>query len=190
MKLLSPIILSSALLLPSSLLASAMSLQGEQSVVSFVSIKNNVTGEVNTFENLSGEIKDNTATVVIKPESVNTKIEIRDQRMKKHLFKVATHQEILISADVSVVLAELKEDEAKQAIVPAKLTLMGIEKDIGLDVMVTKNAKGSITVNSTKPVLISADDYGLGPGIDKLGELAGGIAIVKAVPVNFSLVFK
>lgn len=190
MKFLSSIILSLALVLPSSLFASAMSLQGEQSVVSFVSIKNNVIGESHTFENLSGEIKDNTATVVIKPESVKTKIDIRDQRMKEHLFNIARHQEISISADVTAVLAELKEGEAKQVTLPAKLTLMGIEKDIELDVMAVKSADGGIVVNSTKPVLISADDFGLGAGIDKLAELAGGIAIVKAVPVNFSLVFK
>lgn len=190
MKFLSPILLSSVLLFPASLLASTMSLQGDQSVVSFVSIKNNVVGETHTFGNLSGEIKDNTATLTIKPESVKTKIDIRDQRMKEHLFKVAEHQDISVSADVSSVLTDLKDNEVKQATIPATLNLVGTEKEVQLEVMVVKQANGSIMVNSTKPVLISADDYGLGAGIDMLAKLAGGIAIVKAVPVNFSLVFK
>lgn len=190
MKFLLSILLSSILFLPASLLASTLNLQGEQSVVSFVSIKNNMVGETHTFDNLSGEIKDNTATITIKPESVKTKIDIRDQRMKKYLFKVAEHHDISISADVSSVLDDLQDDEAKQASIPAKLNLMGIEKEVTLDVMVVKQANGSILVNSTKPVIISADDYGLGAGIDMLAKLAGGIAIVKAVPVNFSLVFK
>ena len=47
-----------------------------------------------------------------------------------------------------------------------------------------------ILVHGISPVIVSAGDFGLAEGIEKLREIAGLPAIATAVPVYFNLVFE
>lgn len=182
--------ISSLFLLSATLQAAELSLEAESSVVSFISIKKEVIAEAHTFNTVSGSIKDNQAMVTIMANSVDTAIEIRNTRLKRHIFNVDKFAEINISADTSAIMPELSAGQPKLVELPATLSLIGIEKEIMLSALVLKSADGSILVTSTKPILINAADFGLTEGVRKLGELAGGITVAAAVPVSFTLHFK
>ena len=72
---------------------------------------------------------------------------------------------------------------------PAKLNIMGISKTISTTVQVTRKDDNGIIATSTRPILISAADFGLTSGIEILQKLAGLSGIGLTIPVNFNLVF-
>lgn len=162
------------------------SLDAEHSSVSFVSVKNKDISEVHTFGSIRGSISAaGTVQVSIDATSLDTGIQIRDERMREHLFAVADFPSIDIQAQVD--LATLKLG-AQRLQLPATLTLVGKQLDIQLDVLVVSTESG-LTVSSVKPVVIYAAQAGLTAGIDKLAELAN-VRIGLSTPVSFALSFK
>lgn len=162
-------------------------LNSELSNVSFVSVKNQDIAEVHGFDSVSGSISESGAIQInIDPVSVNTAIGIRDERMKEHLFMVTRYPSIEINAQVNL---ESIQPGAQRIQLPATLSLAGKELLIELDVLVTSTDL-DLTVSSATPVLIYTAQAGLTDGVAKLAELAGGISIGNAVPVNFALSFK
>ena len=145
---------SGLFLMATTLQAAELALQPDSSVVSFVSIKKEIIAETHTFKTVSGSIKDNQAMVTILADSVDTAIDIRNTRLKRHIFNVEKFAEINISADTSAIMAELKAGQPKLVDLPATLSLIGMEKEITLSALVLKSADGSILVTSTKPILI------------------------------------
>ena len=59
------------------------------SSLGFVSVKNGVIVEGHRFTSLSGGVVDDTASLSVDLASVDTAIEIRDERMRTMLFEVA-----------------------------------------------------------------------------------------------------
>lgn len=157
----------------------------DTSTVSFVTTKVQDIQEVMWFEKLSGSISDNgEVKLSIDPASINTAVEIRDDRMKEHLFMVGTYPNIEISAEIDT--DSLKNSQ--KLTLPATLALLGVEYQIELKLMVTVSDH-QIAVASAEPVLLNAKTLGLGEGVATLGELAGGIWIANSVPVSFALTF-
>ena len=157
------------------------------SSLSFVSVKNKDIAEAHVFERLSGSIStDGGVAILVDVASVNTGIEIRDQRMKEHLFNLAEYSEIRIDAQVDI---NILTEGVQNLQIPATLSLVGREVAVQLDVLANKSADDLI-VSSAKPVILNADALGLSAGINTLAELAGGIAIGYSVPVSFSLRFE
>ena len=157
----------------------------ENSTVSFVSVKNKDIAEVHFFERVSGLIsREGEVNIEIDASSVYTAIEIRDQRIKEHLFAVSVYPKIVIRAQLDT--ASLTGVQRRQF--PATLSLMGRDHQIQLDVLVAKLAD-QLTISSAVPILVSAAQVGLSDGVAKLAELAGGITIGDAVPVSFALSF-
>ncbi|CAA6810964.1 MAG: Polyisoprenoid-binding protein YceI, partial [uncultured Thiotrichaceae bacterium] len=65
------------------------SLDNEQSSLYFASTKTEVTSEINRFKTLTGSITEKgVATLEIDLASVDTGVEIRDQRMGKYFFEI------------------------------------------------------------------------------------------------------
>lgn len=60
----------------------AWQLDNEKSTLSFISIKKNDIAEVHQFNSLSGEVDQSEIKFVIDLASVDTKIALRDQRMR------------------------------------------------------------------------------------------------------------
>src|SRR5690606_31654272 len=76
-------------LLLSSAAQAEWTLDNEASAFYYVTSKAGAVSELNSFGNLSGTIADDgSATLSIDLASVNTAIEIRDQRMRDIVFKV------------------------------------------------------------------------------------------------------
>ena len=72
--------------------------------------------------------------------------------------------------------------------IPARLSLHGVTKDIEINAGISRIRK-HMRVSSVQSIVINANDFTMVEGIKKLAELAGGIDIVWSVPVNFDLIF-
>ena len=81
-----------------------MILDNTLSTLSFVSVKKGKVGEVHTIDKLSGSLSE-TGDLVIKLDlsSVNTNIDIRNERMQQHLFETKNNPTATISAKIGKV---------------------------------------------------------------------------------------
>ena len=163
-----------------------MSLVSEQSTVNFVSVKKGTIAEAHTINKISGSLSDTgELKISLDLSSVDTKIEIRDQRMKDYLFETSKFATATITASLGKIPTQ---DGIKQVSGEAKLNLHGVSKVIKVDVSVMKSGNKLMAV-SRLPIIIKADDFKLTAGIAKLQELAKLPSIATAVPVSFVLIF-
>ncbi len=167
----------------------AWTLNNDDSNIAFVSIKQNSIGETHHFKSLSGSLdKSGQLTIAIDLSSVATGIEIRDTRMQEFLFETNKFATATITADVShIAYGKLKKGQSLIVNTPFTLDLHGAKKIIHADVIVTLQADKTLSVLSSKPILLQAQDFGLEGGIAKLMELAGLKAIATSIPVTFKL---
>jgi polyisoprenoid-binding protein YceI len=167
-------------------------LVNDDSTVNYVSIKKSAVGEVNGFGRLSGAIEsDGSMSVDIDLGSVETNIPIRDDRTKTMLFEVASYSKAAITAALDLkTFNEMKVGDTYRESVSFKLSLHGVAKELVTNVRVVKLSQNGIMAVSETPIIISADDYNLAEGIEKLREVASLPSISTAVPVTFSLVFR
>lgn len=86
--------------------------------------------------------------------------------------------------------AELQKGETYQEALKLTLSLHGVVADVDAQVQVTKLANDQLLVTSLSPVIIDAQTFDLGEGVEKLQTLAGLPSISSVVPVTFNLVFK
>ena len=161
-------------------------LKKDSSSITFFTVKNSTIGEVHKFTDFSGSIDKGMAKVIIKPDSVNSNIDIRNERMREFLFETKMYPTIEITAEVADILKKIESGFSSQTI-SAKLSLHGITKDIEIQAAISK-VGNQIRVSNTQAIVISASDYTMGDGIKKLAELAG-VKIVWSVPVDVDLVF-
>lgn len=164
-------------------------LDNEQSQLNFISIKKGDVAEVHQFDRLTGSLSESGAfTVDIDLESVNTNIDIRDQRMREFLFNVVEFPAASLSAQVDPKLvADLSIGMSQTATVDAKLTLHGQTQKLSIDVMLTKLSDTTLMLVSAKPLVLNVSDFELVQGVEKLRELAGLPSISHAVPISFYL---
>jgi len=163
-----------------------MTLDNSLSSLSFVSVKKGTVGEVHTIDKLSGSLS-NDGNLVVKLDlsSVNTGIDIRNERMLEHLFETKNNPIATISAKIS---GGRPANGVSTITGTLNLDLHGIKKDIDFNVVAVKSGD-NLVVSSAKPIIIQASDFKLVAGIQKLQELAKLPSIATAIPVNFILVF-
>ncbi len=170
----------------------AWNLAKESSVVSFITTKNFNISEVHNFKLFSGFIDDSgNAVVTIDLESVETNIDIRNQRMRDHLFETKLHRQASINAQLDFSsLYSMKQGSRTSKTIKLMVGLHGMVKIIETEVFITRSARKTVIVESRSPILIHAEDFGLLGGITKLQNLAKLSSITPVVPVSFSLVFE
>ena len=181
-----------AIVLTSMTATADWSLDSRKSNVSFVTIKVGDIAEAHHFKTVTGSVNDHgNVNVAIDLTSVETNIDIRNERMQKFLFETDDHPTANVSTklDIAALEKKLSDTNRMRMALPMKLNLHGVEGDIDADVFVTRLADNQILVETAAPILIHADDFSLLGGVAKLMELAGLSAISPAVPVNVSLVF-
>lgn len=164
-------------------------LNNAESQLSFISIKKGNVAEVHHFDRLTGSLSENGLfTVDIDLESVNTNIDIRDQRMREFLFNVVDFPAATLSAQVEpAMVAELGVGASRTATVEASLNLHGQTQTVAADVVVTKLNDNTLMLVSAKPLILNVADFALVQGVEKLQELAGLPSISHAVPISFYL---
>jgi polyisoprenoid-binding protein YceI len=161
------------------------------SKLSYVSVKAGDVAEANVFEKLSGSVgSDGAARIDIDLASVNTGVDIRDERMREVFFNVAENPTATVSAKLDPAAFEaLAVGESVSQELDATLSLKGLEAPARTTVTVTRVAADRILAVSDAPVIISADSLDLAGGLAKLQELAGLPSITPVVPVSFSIAF-
>jgi polyisoprenoid-binding protein YceI len=165
-------------------------LDNAKSSLHFISTKKEHISEVHQFTQLSGSVSDDgKLSVAIALASVETGIDIRNQRMRDNLFMVEHMPTANLSATLPQALLNLAVGESSLATVSAELTLNGQSKNINVDVRVSRLSAQTLLADSVKPILIKAEDYKLAEGIEILKGLAALPSISLTVPVNFNLVF-
>lgn len=158
------------------------------SKVSYVSIKNNAIAEHNTFSGVSGSLnKQGELTINIDLSSVETLVDIRNQRMRDLFFEISQHPKATITAQLEAQeLAQVDSGAPLQMIKSFMLSLHGFEVELEAEVSVVA-VGGRAWVSTTRPILISAADFGLSGGVNALREVAGLQSISSVVPVSVDL---
>ncbi|WP_171022341.1 YceI family protein [Thalassotalea litorea] len=159
------------------------------SSLSFISIKKNAIAETHEFKNFEANVNDSgEVTVKIDLTSVNTGIDIRDNRMQEMLFETSKFSEAVLTATLpNGLLASLVPGEMKQFNLDGKLELHGQARMVTISCAVFMEAKDKLVVTSTQPTVIQAAEFSLLDGIKQLADIAGLDAIASAIPVSFVL---
>ena len=161
-----------------------MMLDNALSALSLVSVKKGTAGEVHTIDKLSGSLSDaGELSVTLDLTSVNTKIEIRDERMRNNLFETGANPTATVTAKIGKVA-----DGVSRVTGSLELNLHGVKKSLDFEAIAVM-AGDKLVVSSAKPIIINAADFGLEGGVAKLQELAKLPSIATAVPVGFVLTF-
>jgi polyisoprenoid-binding protein YceI len=165
-------------------------LDNANSSISFVSVKNNGVGEVHRFASLVGFVgAQGNAQISINLESVQTLIEIRDQRMRELLFETAKFPIASVTAQLDMsVLAMAAEGGVVTTELPITLSLHGKEKALTVKLVIVGTGD-RLAVFSAAPIVINAADFDLAGGVAALQEVAGLASISTAVPVTLQLQF-
>ena len=165
-------------------------LDSEHSAINFISVKNSAIAETHSFGGLVGYIgKTGNIQLNIDLASVETLIPIRNERMRELLFETADFPSATVSAEIDpAVLEEVAKGGTVSTEVPVRLNLHGVEEALSVPVTVFSDG-GSLSVVSSRPVVINAADFGLASGVEALREVAGLNSISTAVPVTLNLRF-
>lgn len=166
-------------------------LDNDASRINFVSTKANTAAEVHTFGIVDGMVSDEgKASVSIDLETVDTAIEIRDERMRSMLFDTESYPTATIDATVDPEEIEaLKIGDTVTTTAEGELSLHGTTTSVTLELSIARLSESRLIVSSYKPLVINAGQVGLAEGVEKLREVAGLPSISPAVPVSFLLVF-
>ena len=171
---------------------SAWQLNENKSALSFVSIKKGDIAEVHQFKGLSGYITEqHKVHFAIDLTSVDTKVAIRDQRMRDYLFKTTQFASASFSANLAPDLVSSIEVGSSMATqLTGDISLHGQSQAVSVPVMIAKLMNNKIQVAATAPLVINAQQFKLADGVAKLQALAGLPSISNAVPITFVLTFE
>jgi len=165
-------------------------LQRDASSLRFQSVKNLTIVESSGFAEFEGGIDETgTARIRVFLDSVDTKIDLRNLRMRFLFFETFEFPEALITTKIEpAVLADLPQTKRKTVPLSFDLALHGVTKTYDTEVAVTYMSDDLVAVSTTAPISVPASDFALGGGIKKLEE-AAGVVIVPSATVTFDFVF-
>ena len=180
-----------AVLFLASSAAAHWELDSNSSTLSFVTVKADHVGEVHTFDQLSGDINDDgSVQITIELASVNTLIDIRNERMQNMLFETNLFPQATISGEIDLdAVAEMDAGVSQAISVDFDLAIHGESSSYTADVLVTRTESG-VLASTVKPIIVMADTHRLVSGVEALREVAGLPSISRAVPVSFNVVFE
>ncbi|WP_417547971.1 cellulose binding domain-containing protein [Marinobacter segnicrescens] len=170
------------------------SLDEDASHLGFVTTKNQHTVESHNFGALSGTVsEDGIATLNINLDTVDTGIDIRNQRMREMLFNTSTNPEATVAIELGDNLGRvlgLSAGEVLALEIPAAVQINGESRELNTSLRVQHLGSQRFLVSSSQPLIITADQFELDDGVEALREVAGLSAISLAVPVDFALIFE
>ncbi len=159
----------------------------DKSRVAFGSIKKNTTGEVHHFNSVSetGEL-----ALTIDLGSVETNIDIRNERMGEHVFQKGAATAVLTGTIDMEEVSGLKQGETKVVEIEATLAFAGSEDDIDVEMLVAKLSENRVLVTTADFMMLSTEDLGIDAGVDMLMKLAKLPGITRVTPVAVRMVFE
>lgn len=185
------VLLSASLLLSSPAQAELeWKLDETASVLNFVSVKNDHVAELHRFNELTGSWIGEKLTIQIPVKSLDTQIEIRDERMLEHLFHAKDHP--YITAEATIPHASVSDIPVLSTVpleVDLQVFIAGEAQRVSAVVQVTRIEIDRFLATTAEPVLISTKAFNLVDGVNKLREIANLEAIDYVIPVTFSVQF-
>ncbi len=159
------------------------------STVSFITIKKKDAAEVHHFKEVSGQLSDSGEfKFTVDLNSVDTSIEVRDQRMREVLFNTVDFPDVTLTAQLDgKVISSLQAGDAQAIVTEASINLHGQSQTVKIEALVVRSGD-KLIVASSKPVVVNAAEFDLAKGVEKLREIAKLPSISHAVPVSFVLV--
>lgn len=163
----------------------------DESLIAFGSIKSNTVGEVHTFDALTGKVNEKgEVSVSIELASLETNIDIRNERMIEHIFKAADAKAELTG--------EIDFDEVHDLAIGAtttvdfegEISLAGVSSDVEAEMFVARLSEDRVLVTTSDMLMLSTEDLGIDAGVDKLMELASLPGITRVTPVSVRMVFE
>lgn len=166
------------------------SLNPETSNLSFQSVKNETKVETSGFATFTGGISPTGETEIkILLDSVDTKIDLRNVRMRFLFFETFQFPEAVISAQIDPsTLSDLPTIRRKTIDLTYQLALHGVTKEYTAPVVVTLLTDDLVSVASSTPISVPASDFNLMDGVQKL-EDAAGVNIIPSATVSFDFMF-
>lgn len=134
--------------------------------------------------------KDGEFKMEVDLSSVNTGIEIRDQRLKDWVFETAKFAKANVTGTVDVdAVSKLAVGEAVNLKQPLVLDIHGKQLNLDADLTVQRISADKIMVSTLNPVLLDVKAMDMVDGVAKLVEVMGLSSIVEQVPVSFNAEF-
>jgi OOP family OmpA-OmpF porin len=165
-------------------------LNPEMSTLNFQSVKKQTVVEVSSFASLEGVITPNgTTQVQVLLDSVDTKVDLRNVRMRFLFFETFKFPAATITAKIDPAqLADLAQVRRKQIPLTYDLNLHGVTKTLNAMVTATLLGPDMVSVASGTPISIGVADFNLQTGLGKLEE-AANVDIIPSATVSFDFVF-
>jgi len=163
-----------------------------QSHLSFISVKKGTMVETHSFGKLSGTVGvDGVTSVAIALDSVQTNIDIRNERMRTYLFETDKFPLAKISTKIDMMqFTAMTIGERRNISQNIIVKMHGKTADFDVDLIITRLGINKIAVDSQSPVVVGIENFAMQDGVDKLRELASLPSITPEIPVNFSLAFE
>lgn len=172
-----------------SAIAESWTLSSEGSRLAFGSIKKETVGEVHSFENLTGHVTaDGAATIEIDLSSVETNIDIRNERMIEHVFKGIGSATITAQIEMDDVNG-LAVGESTTTFAEGMLSLVGTEVALEVELFAVRLSDTQVMVTTNDMIFLSTVDAGIDAGITKLMEIAKLPGITRTTPVTLRFMF-
>ena len=172
-----------------SVAAESWIMDGDASVVGFGSVKKDTIGEAHTISGVSGTVTaDGTVNVTLDLTSVQTNIDIRNERIGEHVFASETTAMLTATVDMAA-LEALNVGEHMVTEVEGDLTLLGNAIPVYLDMFIMRTADGQVLATSNSMLFVSTEEAGIDAGIDMLMQLADLPGITRTFPVTMRFLF-
>ncbi len=165
-------------------------LQGDASALQFQSIKNGSAIETSSFATMTGAIDPNgDASLKILLDSVDTKVDLRNVRMRFLFFETFQYPEATVTTRIDPsLIADLPQVKRKTVTLPFTLVLHGVTKSLEAELALTLVGNDLVAVSTVEPVPLAVADFNLAEGLQKL-EDAANVTIVPSTTVSFDLIF-
>ncbi len=166
-------------------------LDSDASSLQFQSIKNGSAIETSSFASLAGAIgPDGNATIRIALDSVDTKVDLRNVRMRFLFFETFKFPDANVTTRIDpALIADLAEVRRKTITLPFTLDLHGVTKTLDAQLSLTLIGEDLVAVSTAEPINLAVADFNLDEGLLKLEE-AAGVTIVPSSSVSFDFIFR
>lgn len=163
----------------------------DESTIAFGSVKKDTIGEVHEFTSIEASVSEEGAvTINIALDSVETYIDIRNERMVEHVFDKGAAKAVLSGSIDMDEVNDLAAGDTAIVDFEGKLSLAGIETDIEAEMLVARLSDTRVLVTTANFIMLSTADLGIDAGIDKLMQLAKLPGITRVTPVTARVVFE
>lgn len=165
-------------------------LDASASELRFMSVKKGTVAEISSFATLSGLITEQgLAQIRVLLDSVDTKIDLRNVRMRFLFFETFLHPEATVTAQLDPMkLTDLHSVRRKVVDLDFAVALHGITVNRTARVAVTLIDNDRVVVSTTAPIALTLPEFDLDGGRQKLEE-AAGVTIMPVGIVSFDFVF-